>query len=402
MCGWPAGESYPPAEGSPALSSTPDVSAPEEDLEEPDDVGVQLDALAGLAARQAQASSPDAADLATDDALRQDVPSADDDALDSTAAEASADQLPEQDQTEESPIEEPQAEIDPLTAPLATLAGAEVTTQLEPAVVTPLADSSPAPLQEEPETDPVQHDGAVLSDEAVVSDKAAGRAAAILRPTQLLIAAAASFQLILVLLNTAFGTDSGALSAVVLGVALLTLTAWTGAVVMFLHWVSRAHAHVAATAASKQRHGSSMSLIGWFIPIAGIVIGYRVLQDLWTGSDPSTRDNAGAAPAKARSIDLWVLGIVTAAIFGYGLPVAIGESAIWAGLATVGLLLAAFGLVSTMGVITNWQSESPSVGESVPAPEHDMESVTESAATSETVSASASGVTSDAVSVSAE
>ncbi len=144
---------------------------------------------------------------------------------------------------------------------------------------------------------------------------------------------------------------------VVLGVALITLAVWTGAAVTFLHWISRAHAHVAATAASRQRHGSSMSLIGWFIPIAGFVIGYRVLQDLWTGSDPATRQQADAAPAKVRAIDVWLLGIVTAALFGYAMPLALGESALWAGLSALGLMVAALSLVSTMGAISAWQVE---------------------------------------------
>ena len=100
-----------------------------------------------------------------------------------------------------------------------------------------------------------------------------------------------------------------------------------------------------------------MSLIGWFIPIAGFVIGYRVLQDLWTGSDPATRDDANASPAKARMIDVWLLGIVTAALFGFVMPLALGASALWAGISSVGLLVAALGLVSTMAAISAWQSE---------------------------------------------
>ena len=81
------------------------------------------------------------------------------------------------------------------------------------------------------------------------------------------------------------------------------------------------------------------------------------MQDLWTDSDPATRDDADAAPAKARMIDIWLLGIVTAALFGYVMPIALGDSALWAGISGVGLLVAALGLVSTMGTISAWQSE---------------------------------------------
>jgi hypothetical protein len=146
------------------------------------------------------------------------------------------------------------------------------------------------------------------------------------------------------------------MTVAVLGVALANLAVWTGAAVTFLYWVSRAHAYVAATAASRQRHGASMSLIGWFIPIAGFVIGYRVLQDLWTGSDPTTRDQADAPPAKARTIDLWLLGIITAALFGYAMPTALGASPLWGGLSALGLMVAALSLAATMGTITAWQS----------------------------------------------
>jgi hypothetical protein len=184
-----------------------------------------------------------------------------------------------------------------------------------------------------------------------------------MRPAQFLILATAVLNLTVVGLGAAIGAASGSTSFVVLGLALVTLAAWTGAAVTFLHWVSRAHTHVAMTASSRQRHGSSMALLGWFIPIAGLVIGYRVLQDLWTGSDPSTRDDADASPAKVRMLDVWLLGIVTAALFGYAMPLALGESAIWGLLSALGLLAAAFGLVSVMRAISTWQSETDGVTE---------------------------------------
>jgi hypothetical protein len=98
-----------------------------------------------------------------------------------------------------------------------------------------------------------------------------------------------------------------------------------------------------------------MSLIGWFIPVAGLIIGYRVLQDLWSGSDPATRDDADAAPAKVRMIDVWLLGVVTAGLFGYVMPSALGDSALWGAVSAIGLLVAALSLVSVMGVISAWQ-----------------------------------------------
>jgi hypothetical protein len=173
-----------------------------------------------------------------------------------------------------------------------------------------------------------------------------------------LLVGTAVANLVVIALGAVLDSSSGMTTTVILALALITLALWTGAAVTFLHWISRAHTHVAATAAFRQRHGASMSLLGWFIPVAGFVIGYRVLQDLWTGSDPATRGDAQATPAKVRMIDLWLLAIVTASVFGYVMPLALGDSALWAGISGISLLVAALGLVSIMGTISDWQSET--------------------------------------------
>jgi hypothetical protein len=54
-------------------------------------------------------------------------------------------------------------------------------------------------------------------------------------------------------------------------------------------------------------------------------------------------------------IDVWLLGVVTAALFGYAMPFALGDSAVWGALSGLGLLVAALSLVSVMGAISNWQ-----------------------------------------------
>ncbi len=58
MCGWPAGVGYPPADGELEQAAT---AAPAPDAEpaahDADHVGVQLDALAGMVARQGQEAS---------------------------------------------------------------------------------------------------------------------------------------------------------------------------------------------------------------------------------------------------------------------------------------------------------------------------------------------------------
>ena len=60
-------------------------------------------------------------------------------------------------------------------------------------------------------------------------------------------------------------------------------------------------------------------------------------------------------------IDVWLLGIVTAALFGYAMPFALGDSAVWGALSGLGLLVAALSLVSVMGAISSWQAVGTSV-----------------------------------------
>ncbi len=366
MCGWPAGVGYPPAEDELDQVTTSETITPEAVDEEPDHVGVQLDALAGMVARQGQSLSPNedttdaTVDLDPEEPVAEDVPEDTTPDLDVPAIALTQGADPRDEAPDDDDIRGAAQEVDPLTAPLAALTGAAVAT------ATASQGASPATTdQVEPATAPddvlepiTDETGDELESSAPNDSHAtetAGQASAILRPAQLLVVATAALNLILVGLNAVLGTSSGSVSVVTLGAALITLAVWTGATVTFLHWVSRAHSHVAATAASRQRHGASMSLIGWFIPIAGFVIGYRVLQDLWTGSDPATRQDADAPPAKVRTIDLWLLGIVTAALFGYAMPLALGDSALWSGISALGLLVAALSLASTMGSISAWQ-----------------------------------------------
>ena len=339
---------------------------PEEPADEPDHVGVQLDALAGMVDRQGQSLSP-AAETAPEAPVASRLSPT---RTATTAEEPAVDSPSRQTRPVPGPTEQtwrqPRRRSTRLTAPLAALTEAGA----------PPASAEAAPPRSWHRRRACARAGAPPGCARAARRCPSRRRRRRVRPRRratsgppdaqrqscaplsCCIVATAVLNLILVGLNAVLGAPTGSMAMVVLGVALITLAAWTGAAVTFLHWVSRAHAHVAATAASRQRHGESMSLIGWFIPIAGFVIGYRVLQDLWTGSDPTTRDQADAAPAKARSIDIWLLGIVTAALFGYVMPLALGESALWGGLSALGLMVAALSLASTMGAISAWQVET--------------------------------------------
>jgi hypothetical protein len=298
---------YPPADGeletAAGTVTGPDTEPPGDDA---DHVGGQLDALAGMVARQGQplavesstVESPEVTDSsevaakAEEDVAEAPAPEAPAPAVEVVAEAGQSD--PEVPDAAAAEADAP-AELDPLTAPLTALTGTSERTEptlLEP-VLEPDAPSVEATVDPESQAYVVDESAAPAAELAgPVGTQTAGRAAALLRPAQLLIVGTAALNLILVALDAVLGTATGTMTMVVLGLALITLAAWTGAAVTFLHWVSRAHTHVAVTAAAPQRHGASMSLIGWFIPIAGFIIGYRVLQDLWTGSDPVTSQGA--------------------------------------------------------------------------------------------------------------
>ena len=414
MCGWPSGVGYPPADGeleSAAVTETEDPAV----ADEHDQVGVQLDALAGMVERQEQPMPPQPSDAALAPPAEAQSPTSDGPAVevaqeteDHEVTLEPADDAQKNDHIEATfELEEATGDIDPLTAPLTELSDDE---SIEDSPATrpgrhahPDASNVDGADDRGEHADPgvkVEGQGDVDGSSGQPHATAPGGAAAILRPAQVLLVGTAVANLVVVVLSSLLNT-SGSATGVPLGVALITLALWTGAAVTFLHWISRAHSHVAATAVSRQRHGASMSLLGWFIPIAGIVIGYRVLQDLWTGSDPATRDQVDAAPAKARMIDIWLLGIVTAALFGFLMPLALGESSLWAGVSGVGLLVAALGLVSTLGTISAWQSDS-AAGDDLDVAETHVEAQTPDAETPHPVVAEHATATPEPISAAAE
>jgi hypothetical protein len=120
-----------------------------------------------------------------------------------------------------------------------------------------------------------------------------------------------------------------------------------------------------------------MAVAGWMIPVAGFVIGYRVLQDLWAGSDPATRSDPEATPAKARLIDVWLLGLVTATVFGYAMPLALGDSTLWGVLSSVGVVTAALALIQVMSTLGAWSVDT----DSTTAPTTPVEAIDEGTVT---------------------
>ena len=225
-------------------------------------------------------------------------------------------------ETNEAKVEQ----IDPLTAPLETLIG---------------------------DVEPRRDDDVTEADAHSAVPSQSGRTFDVQRLCQVLVMSAALSNLALAGLKV---IAEG--STAVLALALVSLGIWTAAAITFLHWVSRTYARVVGTSPVRQRHGATMAVAGWLIPVAGIVIGYRVLQDLWAGSDPATRSNPEANPAKARLVDVWLLGLVTATVFGYAMPLALGDSALWGVLSSVGVLTAALALIQVMSTLGAWSVDA--------------------------------------------
>jgi hypothetical protein len=352
---------YPPADGE--LEGATTVSEPEPAPEpEEDHSGVQLDALSGMAERRSQplAAEPTPS-TAADEVPVEGVDEApvEADVVHDEPTEDSGASAP----TRDAVVSEPD-ELDPLTAPIEALSDDASIAHVPKDEPTPIADEVAAAVPVIESTSAEESDESMDEAPVVGEARPESRAPKLARMAQLLIVAAAMFNLLVAAVNAVAGSPVDAsLTPVVLAVSLLTLAIWAGSAVVFLHWLARAYAYAVSTSAVRQRHGANMALAGWFIPIVGLLIGYRVLQDVWGGSDPATRDDAEAATPKARSIDVWLLGIATSMIFGYVIPLALGDSALWGGLAAFGVVVAGLALASTVGTISDWQSSSAPTAE---------------------------------------
>src|SRR5829696_4680199 len=107
MCGWPAGVGYPPSDGELEKACAPSAE-PEPDAPVDEDTAAQLDALAGMAQRQAQPP---------------------------------AEQAPPRQQPAD-------AEVDPLTAPLEAVTDPRSPTAIPEPVATPVYDETSTSVEE--------------------------------------------------------------------------------------------------------------------------------------------------------------------------------------------------------------------------------------------------------------
>ncbi len=112
--------------------------------------------------------------------------------------------------------------------------------------------------------------------------------------------------------DAALGT-SGLLGLLGGLVAFASIAAWIAAIVVFLMWVHRARANVSTLSPVQQRWSPNWSVFGWLIPVAGLYIGWQVLQDLWHGSDPQTRNDPHSPRPNPQLVTGW-LGALAASL----------------------------------------------------------------------------------------
>jgi hypothetical protein len=141
----------------------------------------------------------------------------------------------------------------------------------------------------------------------------------------------------------------------VLGVALIGIGLWVACAVTFLVWLSRARTVSDAYSAVTPRHSRTFAIWCWLIPVAGFYFGWRVLQDLWTASDPATRMNVGAKPAEPGVISLWLGALVGSSLISLAAPSLMGEMPIIDVVAAALLLVSAVALARIVTTVAGWQ-----------------------------------------------
>jgi hypothetical protein len=362
LCGWPVGSAYPQVEGAAdelPLVATATATADEAPAVD-EAVGAQLDALSAMAVRNHDRAADTPEPAVTTAYLDVEVP----------AEEAGRESEPELVLAHAGVVTDEAGggatdvllAPDPLTAPIEQLVlpvdthpRVDETWHIESGVdhdPNHMPDDSAAARElVAPETstaEPSEREG---------SEQRTGRRSGLTSLGQvvravMLVVGVGSLALAGIAAVAGPATDVGLVQALsTLGLALVVLGCWLAAGALFLIWVSRAHA-VAASATFPQRYSRGMAVGGWLIPVYGLVVGWNVLCDLWTASDPATRDaspdNAGQPPLLVG----WLLGLVGSVALGSVLPVVLGENVLFELGGAVCLLVSALCLgtiVTTIG-----------------------------------------------------
>ncbi len=59
--------------------------------------------------------------------------------------------------------------------------------------------------------------------------------------------------------------------------------------ITFLTWIYRASQNLQALGNEAQEHSPKMAVIWWFVPVAHLAMPYRVMKEIWVGSNPHPR-----------------------------------------------------------------------------------------------------------------
>jgi hypothetical protein len=98
-----------------------------------------------------------------------------------------------------------------------------------------------------------------------------------------------------------------------------------GIMVLFIVWMFRAAKNNEALGRTSPRFSPGWSIGAWFIPLANFVIPVLIMQDLWRGSDPTTRRGLTSWRAAAGSALVgfwwaaWLASLVRFSYSGSGL-----------------------------------------------------------------------------------
>ena len=375
LCGWPVGTAYPAVDGSlqPLAEVEEAVGEPEAEPEA-EEVGLQLDALSAMVVRQHDRSAEGREEVsAVADAPPQEAEVATSSAPVAELVMAEAAVVATGSDTTRSEIA---LAPDPLTAPIEQIAelGERAALQMAPPNAPENTDSIDD-LDFETELEAaVEFDAAEaaapsdeLPEEAGDAEAPPAHPAGLARLVQgLLLFVGVSSLLAAAYSWLTAPTDSASTAGgsllLSLGLAMVTFAAWVATTAAFLVWVSRTHTQVVATSTVRQRHGSTMTVAGWFIPVYGFIVGWQVMQDLWVGSDPETRTSPPEKAPQPQLISLWLLTFVGAVVLGWVVPLALGGSAVLGVAGSVCLLASAVALGRVVTTIASWHSPT-AVGE---------------------------------------
>jgi hypothetical protein len=125
-------------------------------------------------------------------------------------------------------------------------------------------------------------------------------------------------------LNEAQTMLKGITSVTYLGANLKDISALIGmaAIVALMTWIIRVHSNLGALGAKNLKYETVWAIAWWFIPFAHLFMPYKVILEIWQGSDPSAtgEDLEKSSPSL---VGWWWVVTAAAALIGlYYFPIA--------------------------------------------------------------------------------